>query len=269
MSEELEVQVLAKSEKFNEKKEALKAFSEEIPEQSDLPTVPQDNLMFGFINTEYDVTGKDLNALTDAVQNRMIEQNKHIKKIIQEFNTIYETFQILDDEYIQSISKSLIAAKEANDKAMQGLHEIEEYQTGNKKLLDDVFKQNKDLIDILKKHHKKLEELEQLEEKQNEIQIEIDNLKANLKTLVKLEKLENSFNELHLQVEETQNDLKKDVEKINVRLTEEGNNLTLIVEKFQTELEEKQKEIIFLRKGFYILGFLFVLIVVFLLFKGM
>lgn len=266
MSEELEIQVLVKSEKFNEKKEALKAFSEEIPEQSDLPTVPQDNLMFGFINMEYDVTGKDLNALTDAVQNKMIEQNKHIKKIIQEFNTIYETFQILDDEYIQSISKSLIAAKEANDKAMQGLHEIEEYQTGNKKLLDDVFKQNKDLIDILKKHHKKLEELEQLEEKQSEIQIEIDSLKANLKTLVKIE---NSFNDLHLQVKETQNELKNDVDKMDVRLIDESKNLTLIVEKFQTELEEKQKEISFLRKGFYALGILFALIVVFLLFKGM
>lgn len=266
MSEELEIQVLVKSEKFNEKKEALKAFSEEIPEQSDLPTVPQDNLMFGFINMEYDVTGKDLNALTDAVQNKMIEQNKHIKKIIQEFNTIYETFQILDDEYIQSISKSLIAAKEANDKAMQGLHEIEEYQTGNKKLLDDVFKQNKDLIDILKKHHKKLEELEQLEEKQSEIQIEIDTLKANLKTLVKIE---NSFNDLHLQVKETQNELKNDVDKMDVRLIDESKNLTLIVEKFQTELEEKQKEISFLRKGFYALGILFALIVVFLLFKGM
>ena len=266
MSEELEIQVLVKSEKFNEKKEALKAFSEEIPEQSDLPTVPQDNLMFGFINMEYDVTGKDLNALTDAVQNKMIEQNKHIKKIIQEFNTIYETFQILDDEYIQSISKSLIAAKEANDKAMQGLHEIEEYQTGNKKLLDDVFNQNKDLIDILKKHHKKLEELEQLEEKQSEIQIEIDSLKANLKTLVKIE---NSFNDLHLQVKETQNELKNDVDKMDVRLIDESKNLTLIVEKFQTELEEKQKEISFLRKGFYALGILFALIVVFLLFKGM
>jgi hypothetical protein len=266
MSEELEIQVLVKSEKFNEKKEALKAFSEEIPEQSDLPTVPQDNLMFGFINMEYDVTGKDLNALTDAVQNKMIEQNKHIKKIIQEFNTIYETFQILDDEYIQSISKSLIAAKEANDKAMQGLHEIEEYQTGNKKLLDDVFKQNKDLIDILKKHHKKLEELEQLEEKQSEIQIEIDSLKANLKTLVKIE---NSFNDLHLQVKETQNELKNDVDKMDVRLIDESKNLTLIVEKFQTEREEKQKEISFLRKGFYALGILFALIVVFLLFKGM
>lgn len=266
MSEDLEIQVLANSERFNEKKQELKAFSEEIPEQSDLPIVPTDDPMLGFIGMEYDVKGKDLNALTDAVQNRMIEQNIHIKKIIQEFNTIYETFQILDDEYIQSISRSLIAAKEANNKAIQGLHEIEEYQTGNKKLLDDVFKQNKDLIDVLKKHHKKLEELEQLEEKQSEIQIEIDSLKAKLKSLVKIE---NSFNDLHLQVEETQNNLKNDVDKMNVRLIEEGRNLTLIVEKFQTELEEKQKEISFLRKGFYTLGVAVVIIVLFLLFKGM
>ena len=266
MSEELEIQVLANSERFNEKKQELKAFSEEIPEQSDLPTVPTDDPMLGFIGMEYDVKGKDLNALTDAVQNRMIEQNIHIKKIIQEFNTIYETFQILDDEYIQSISKSLIAAKEANNKAIQGLHEIEEYQTGNKKLLDDVFKQNKDLIDVLKKHHKKLEELEQLEDKQSEIHNEIDSLKAKLKTLVKIE---NSFNDLSLQVEETQNNLKNDVDKMNVRLIEEGKNLTLIVEKFQTELEEKQKEISFLRKGFYTIGVAVVIIVLFLLFKGM
>ena len=266
MSEELEIQVLANSERFNEKKQELKAFSEEIPEQSDLPTVPTDDPMLGFIGMEYDVKGKDLNALTDAVQNRMIEQNIHIKKIIQEFNTIYETFQILDDEYIQSISKSLIAAKEANNKAIQGLHEIEEYQTSNKKLLDDVFKQNKDLIDVLKKHHKKLEELEQLEDKQSEIHIEIDSLKAKLKSLVKIE---NSFNDLHLQVEETQNNLKNDVDKMNVRLIEEGKNLTLIVEKFQTELEEKQKEISFLRKGFYTIGVAVVIIVLFLLFKGM
>ena len=266
MSEDLEIQVLANSERFNEKKQELKAFSEEIPEQSDLPTVPTDDPMLGFIGMEYDVKGKDLNALTDAVQNRMIEQNIHIKKIIQEFNTIYETFQILDDEYIQSISKSLIAAKEANNKAIQGLHEIEEYQIGNNKLLDDVFKQNKDLIDVLKKHHKKLEELEQLEDKQSEIHIEIDSLKAKLKSLVKIE---NSFNDLHLQVKETQNNLKNDVDKMNVRLIEEGKNLTLIVEKFQTELEEKQQEISFLRKGFYTIGVAVVIIVLFLLFKGM
>jgi len=266
MSEELEIQVLAKSERFNEKKEALKAFSEEIPEQKDLPTVPTNDPMLGFFGMEYDVKGQHLNELSQAVQDRMIKQNDHIKKIIQEFNTIYETFQLLDDDYIKRISESLIAAKEANNKAIQGLHEIEEYQTGNKKLLDDVFKQNKDLIDILKKHHKKLEELEQLEEKESEIQIEIDSLKAKLKSLVKLE---NSFNDLYLQVEETQNNFKNYLDEINNKSITEGNNLKLVVEGLETKLEEKQKEIVFLKKGFYALGILFALIVVFLLFKGM
>lgn len=242
MSEELEIQFLAKSERFNEKKEALKAFSEEIPEQKDLPTVPTNDPMLGFFGMEYDVKGQHLNELSQAVQDRMIKQNDHIKKIIQEFNTIYETFQLLDDEYIQSISKSLVAAKEANNKAIQGLHEIEEYQTGNKKLLDDVFKQNKDLIDVLKKHHDRFEDLETLE---------------------------NSFNDLHLQVEETQNNFKNYLDEINNKSITEGNNLKLVVEGLETKLEEKQKEIVFLKKGFYTLGIAVVLIVLFLMFKGM
>ena len=242
MSEELEIQVLAKSEKFNEKKEALKAFSEEIPEQSDLPTVPQEEDIFNIFSVDYGVKGKDLNALTDAVQNRMIEQNQHIKKIIQEFNTIYETFQILDDDYIQRISDSLIAAKEANNTALQGLKEIEAYQENNKNLLNDVFKQNKDLIDILKKHHDRLDGLE---------------------------KLENSFNDLQVQVNNTQNNFKNYLDEINNKSITEGNNLKLIVESLETKLEEKQKEIVFLKKGFYTLGVAVVLIVLFLLFKGM
>ena len=242
MSEELEIQVLAKSEKFNEKKEELKAFSEEIPEQSDLPTVPQEENIFNIFSVDYGVKGKDLNALTDAVQNRMIEQNQHIKKIIQEFNTIYETFQILDDDYIQRISDSLIAAKEANNTALQGLKEIEAYQENNKNLLNDVFKQNKDLIDILKKHHDRLDDLE---------------------------KLENSFNNLQVQVNNTQNNFKNYLDEINNKSITEGNNLKLVVEGLETKLEEKQKEIVFLKKGLYTLGITVVLIVLFLLFKGM
>ncbi|EFU62581.1 hypothetical protein [Streptococcus oralis] len=242
MSEELEIQVLAISEKFNEKKEALKAFSEEIPEQSDLPTVPQDELMLGFIGTEYDVKGKDLNALTDAVQNRMIEQNKHIKKIIQEFNTIYETFQLLDDDYIKRISDSLMVARKANITALQGLEESKSYQENNKNLLNDVIKQNKDLIDVLKKHHDRLEDLETLE---------------------------NSFKDLQVQVNNSQNNLKNYLDEINNKSITEGNNLKLVVEGLETKLEEKQEEIVFLKKGFYTLGVAVVLIVLFLLFKGM
>ena len=265
MSEELEIQVLAKSERFNEKKEALKAFSEEIPEQSDLPTVPQDDPMLGFIGMEYDVKGKDLNALTDAVQNRMIEQNKHIKKIIQEFNTIYETFQILDDEYIQSISNSLIAAQEANNTALQGLEETKSYQESNKNLLNDILEQNKDIINILKNHHNKLEEIDQLEDRQSQTQIEIDNLKVDLN---KLAKIENSFYDLQVQVEEKQSILKKEMDDLYCRVKEEKDHLNQCVEDFQIKLDKSQREISFLRNGFYTLGVVVVIIVIFLLFKG-
>ena len=49
----------------------------------------------------------------------------------------------------------------------------------------------------------------------------------------------------------------------------EGNNLKLVVEGLETKIEEKEEEIVFLKKGFYTLGVAVVLIVLFLLFKGM
>ena len=264
MSNELEIQVLAKSERFNDKKQELKDFSEKIPKQSNLPTVPKEDPFLGFMGMEYDVKGKDLNALSDAVQNRMIEQNKHIKKIIQEFNTIYETFQILDDEYIQSISNSLLAAKEANNIALQGLEETKSYQESNKNLLNDIFKQNKDIINTLKSHHNKLEEIEHFEEKQSQIQIDIDNLKVDLN---KLAKIENSFYDLQVQVEEKQSILKNEMDDLYRRVKEEKDYLNQCVEDFQIKLEKSQREINFLRNGFYTLGVVVVIIVIFLLFK--
>ena len=264
MSDELEIQVLAKSERFNDKKQELKDFSEKIPKQSNLPTVPKEDPFLGFMGMEYDVKGKDLNALSDAVQNRMIEQNKHIKKIIQEFNTIYETFQILDDEYIQNISKSLLAAKEANNIALQGLEETKSYQKSNENLLNDIFKQNKDIINILKDHHNKLEEIDQLEDRQSQTQIEIDNLNVNLN---KLAKIENSFYDLQVQVEEKQSILKNEMDGVYRRVKEEKEHLNKCVEDIQIKLEKSQREIRFFKNGFYILGLVVVIIVIFLLFK--
>ena len=77
MSEELEIQVLANSERFNEKKQALKAFSEEIPEQFDLPTVPDEENILNLFSVDYGVKGKDLNALREAVHNKIFNQNEN------------------------------------------------------------------------------------------------------------------------------------------------------------------------------------------------
>lgn len=67
----------------------------------------------------------------------------------------------------------------------------------------------------------------------------------------------------------SQNNLKNYLDEINNKSITEGNNLKLVVEGLETKLEEKQEEIVFLKKGFYTLGVAVVLIVLFLLFKGM
>ena len=67
----------------------------------------------------------------------------------------------------------------------------------------------------------------------------------------------------------SQNNFKNYLDEINNKSITEGNNLKLIVESLETKLEEKQKEIVFLKKGLYTLGITVVLIVLFLLFKGM
>lgn len=255
MSEELEVQVLQKSERFNEIKHKLKEFSEQIPEQSDLPTVPQEDIMLGFFSVDYGVKGKDLNALTDAVQNRMIEQNKHIKKIIQEFNTIYETFQILDEEYLQSISSSLNSAKEANTKALQGLAKIDAYQEGNNNLINDVLKQNKDFLKILKEHRIKLGELQIVEEKQDALAEEFTLLKNDFKQIEEYKHLKDEVKDLKVKLEEEKSTYIKDIYHLE-------DSLANLQEKF----EEKQKEISFLRQGLYTLGAFCIIILLFLFF---
>jgi len=121
-----------------------------------------------------------------------------------------------------------------------------------------------DIINILKDHHNKLEEIDQLEDRQSQTQIEIDNLNVNLN---KLAKIENSFYDLQVQVEEKQSILKNEMDGVYRRVKEEKEHLNKCVEDFQIKLEKSQREISFFKNGFYILGLVVVIIVIFLLFK--
>lgn len=51
------------------------------------------------------------------------------------------------------------------------------------------------------------------------------------------------------------------------RIKEEKEHLNKCVEDFQIKLEKSQREISFFKNGFYILGLVVVIIVIFLLFK--
>jgi ABC-type transporter Mla subunit MlaD len=131
---------------FSKNKNKLKAFSEKLPKKAELPIVEEDGGLFGLF--DHDVTGSELNDLTDEIQNIMIAQNKAIVKTIKEFNTVYDTFSALDKEYIQEILISLKVAEKANDEVKNSQEDI-----------THVIEQQKQLIQALKNFKGKIDKV--------------------------------------------------------------------------------------------------------------
>lgn len=98
---------------------------------------------------DHDVTGAELNEVTEKIQSIMIAQNKVIIRTIKEFNTIYDTFNALDKEYIQGILISLKAAEKANDEVKSSQNDITQ-----------IIEQQKQLIQVLKGFKDKIEKIE-------------------------------------------------------------------------------------------------------------
>jgi DNA repair exonuclease SbcCD ATPase subunit len=155
-TKEQTMNVSTRGEGFNKKKNELKAFSKKLPKEAELPSVPVTGGLFGWFN--YDVTGSDLNRLTESIQDKMIEQNKVLVRTIQEFNTIYDTFSALDKEYIQAILVSLKAAEKANERAIKGIEGVEVNQIEIKQMIN----QQKQVIQVLQSFKEKIERIEHL-----------------------------------------------------------------------------------------------------------
>ncbi|HHQ8912964.1 TPA: hypothetical protein ACSVZR_003218 [Bacillus cereus] len=161
---------------FNEKKNKLKAFSENLPEEADLPSVPISGGLFGWFN--YDVTGSDLNELTKNIQEKMTKQNEVIRRTIKEFDTIYNTFSALDKEYIQRILVALKAAEEANSKALKGIAGVQENQNEIKQIIN----QQKQVIQVLKNFKEKIEKIEHLADV-DKIFVVFSTMQSNVKAI--------------------------------------------------------------------------------------
>lgn len=132
---------------FHKNKDQLKLFSGKLPRKAELPTVAEEGSFFPF--NDHDVTGAELNEVTEKIQSIMIAQNKVIIRTIKEFNTIYDTFNALDKEYIQGILISLKAAEKANDEVKSSQNDITQ-----------IIEQQKQLIQVLKKFKDKIEKIE-------------------------------------------------------------------------------------------------------------
>jgi hypothetical protein len=209
---------------FNENKNKIKAFSENLPKEIDLPIVPNSGGLFGWF--EYSVTGEDLNGLTKSIQDKMIEQNKAIVSMIQEFNTIYETFSSLDKDYLQRFLLSLKAAGEANAKALKGIEGVKENQKETKQIIN----QQKQIIEVLKNFKEKIEKIEHL--------ADIDEIFADISTA------QNDIKTIEVEVINNKTDFENNIKKLNEEIEQKTESISAYLE---SELSSAQNEITELR----------------------
>lgn len=230
---------------FNKYKGELKVFSEQMEEEIKLPKVNN----YGFIR-EHRVRGYELNNLTENIQNHLIATNNVTNKIIKEFETIYKTFNALDNEYIKEIMQSIEKSNEAINRANQGLTEaekrIEDIKETNGKIqvaqnnikiiqdklqnaqqnIDKNIEFQKKIVDGLSKFKNKIDSYEHLKD--------IDSIWNDVKSLKKekdnsyiLEQQQNRIEDLETNLQATQNENKPLSKKLNISYLLGGGALIL------------------------------------------
>lgn len=103
--------------KFDDEKNKIKAFAQNLPSEISLPCVDTDGALWGLF--DHRVTGVELNRLSRQIQNNLIATNQTVSTIIKEFTQIYNTFEVLDKSYIQGIVGSIEEANSASIRALE------------------------------------------------------------------------------------------------------------------------------------------------------
>jgi predicted nucleic acid-binding Zn-ribbon protein len=232
------IMVSTRGEGFNKKKNELKAFSEKLPKEAELPSVPVSGGLFGLFN--YDVTGSDLNRLTESIQDKMIEQNKVLVRTIQEFNTIYDTFSALDKEYIQGILISLKAAEEANEKALKGIEGVETNQDEIKQIIS----QQKQVIQVLQKFKEKIDRIEHLSDVDTIFAI-YSTMQDNVTAIEsKIEAQDQTVADLTDETKSLLSSNKADIETLNKEVANQIEKLGDLKQLFQEDIQTLSEKVV-------------------------
>ena len=111
-----------KSHNFEEAKNKLKLFSENLPAKKELTSFEVDGGLFNLGN--HKVTGSEMNKFTSEIQDIFFFLNDTVKAIYKEFSEVYMAFEYLDKDYIQSILLAIKSAEEASYQARDAHQDI-------------------------------------------------------------------------------------------------------------------------------------------------
>jgi septation ring formation regulator EzrA len=207
---------IIKSHDFERSKNKLKEFSKNIPQKTNFKSFHEDSGLFGWF--DHNVTGAELNKFVGDVEDELITQKQITIEIIHEFKTIYETFEKLDKDYIQSIIVTINSAKVVSEQAFKNSEDIEKLEEGLGKLvtrlqtkfsnLETDFKlvtKNSGEISKIKENYKNLpSRLEKINTLINNSNIKYNKFETNIsnieKKISKIEKEKMSNNSLKISI---------------------------------------------------------------------
>lgn len=145
-----------RKDKFDLAKKRIHDLANNVPTVEELPPLETEGGWFGWSDKK--VTGAEINQITRNINNSFIKNNGEIIKIYNQFKEVYNTFDILDKEYIQGI---LTAVEGADVASQQALSASEEAKEASKEALD-AQKDVKRVIEALRLTISKLKEIEEL-----------------------------------------------------------------------------------------------------------
>lgn len=188
------------------------------------------------------VKTEDFNTLAENVQIQFKYHNDMLVKTIKEFQTVYDTFTILDKDYIAGILGSLQAANEANNKAVESIVGVEK----NQEQIENTIKTLKQIIDVLKNFKVKIEKIEHLNDidslyknftplpsKVNKSIKDINSLNQNFEGLI------SSLSKTDKQLEQQKLNTKKELEQLKKTFNTEIKNIISNSMQEQIRIEEK------------------------------
>ena len=227
---------------FEISKNELKTFSERTQTNIELSKVKNNSGLFGLF--DYNVTGKDLNNLTDQIQKYLIEGNEIQIKIIKEFGQIYNTFEALDKDYMNKICLSIKGLEEINKEIKKNINNVDKKVEKNIKnigqLLDKMILTIKAIIKF--KNRVESYEIEKnikyLEERQNTQNSKTDSEIKALKNEINSYNIKSEESIKHLEEKQNTQNSKTDLEI--KKLKDEINSYNIKSEESIKHLEEKQ-----------------------------
>ncbi len=113
---------LIKKHNFDVAKRNIEQFSDRLPSSKAFRKVEEDGWFFGL--NDHSVTGRELNNLTDNVQDRFLAVNDTLKSVVREFREVYNALEYLDKEYIAGIVQAVEDAESASHQALKAHADI-------------------------------------------------------------------------------------------------------------------------------------------------